>query len=75
MTALHTVARGRICATNPVQPEFSLCGDAFDGFDSGDLDEPVALAETGERITCERCRLVITQCKRVKHWREPEGVT
>jgi hypothetical protein len=36
--------------------EHSLCGLAFDAFDTGDYEEPVVFAKTGQRVTCERCR-------------------
>lgn len=36
--------------------EHSLCGLAFDAFDSGDHEEPVVFAERGEKVTCETCR-------------------
>lgn len=54
------------CGENPAQPEFSLCGDAFDlsPTDTGD-DEfvPFRFANPGEWITCERCREVVKLIK------------
>lgn len=51
--------------------EFTLCGDAFDAFESGDADEPVHFAAPGQLISCPKCREVINHCKAVKHWKEP----
>lgn len=36
--------------------EHSLCGMAFDAFDSGDSDEPIIFAKDGEVVTCAPCR-------------------
>ena len=38
------------------QQEHSLCGMAFDAFDSGDADEPIIFAKSGEVVTCPECR-------------------
>lgn len=43
--------------------EFSLCGLAFDAFESGDADEPVEFAKSGQKITCEECRDVIQKIR------------
>lgn len=40
-------------------PEFTLCGLAFDAFDSGDCDSPIVFAQIGERVTCDYCIRVI----------------
>lgn len=57
----------RRCAISPIQPEFSLCGDAYDGFASGDLDEPYDIAEAGESITCPQCCLIIREVKALRN--------
>lgn len=38
------------------EQEYSLCGTAFNAFDSGDVDEPVIFAKTGDTVTCQECR-------------------
>lgn len=46
----------RLCAETAAQPEFSLCGDAFDAAD--DLQDEALryrIAAPGERITCPVC--------------------
>lgn len=41
--------------------EYSLCGLAFDAFDTGDHDDPIMFAESGETVTCEQCRRALDQ--------------
>lgn len=36
--------------------EHSLCGMAFDAFESGDADEPIVFAGDGELVTCADCK-------------------
>lgn len=50
----------RQCAQNPMLQEFSLCGDAFDAFASGDADEEHEIAPGGGVVTCPDC------CRSVK---------
>ena len=57
----------RRCAMSPQQAEFSLCGDAFDGFATGDLPEPFDFVEDGQAITCPRCCLFIREVKAMKN--------
>ncbi|UUV44556.1 hypothetical protein RCMOTHERGOOSE_46 [Rhodobacter phage RcMotherGoose] len=48
----------KICAQNPIQPEFTLCGDAFDIADTEAPDddiEPFTFAVPGQKVTCEQC--------------------
>lgn len=40
----------------PGTHEHSLCGIAFDAFDSGDSEEPVVFAEPGQLVTCTACK-------------------
>lgn len=49
----------RVCASNPAQPDFTLCGDAFDAFDTGDAEEQHVEAKKGQTVTCQQCCLVI----------------
>jgi hypothetical protein len=39
--------------------EHSLCGMAFDAFESGDADAPVVFAQPGEQVTCQECLALI----------------
>lgn len=46
--------------------EFTLCGDSFDAFETGDAEEPVLFAKPLESgsgrkslVTCEACRIAI----------------
>jgi hypothetical protein len=57
----------RRCAASPVQPEFSLCGEAEDGFESGDLEEEFAIALPHESITCPRCCAAIREVKALRN--------
>lgn len=57
----------RRCAESPVQPEFSLCGDAFDAFDSGDASEPYEFAKPGESITCAICCNAVREIKAIRN--------
>lgn len=60
-----------VCMHNPGHSEYSLCGDAFDAFDSGDKDEPIIIGKSGDRITCEQCLSIIATCKSIKDRRIP----
>ena len=51
-----TLPSGR-CA--PGTQEHTLCGWAFDAFESGDADAPVVFAQPGETVTCLECLAVI----------------
>ena len=52
-----------LCATSPVNPEFTLCGDAFDAYESGDSERPIIFAKQGERVNCEQCLIVIIEIR------------
>lgn len=55
----------RRCAEHPLQPEFSLCGDAFDIYETeGDDAEPFAFVKRGQTVTCDNCRDAITKLRR-----------
>ena len=63
----------KLCAQNPLQSEFTLCGDAFDINAVDDEIEPFRHAEIGEYVTCKQClkliehiHLHITQRGRIK---------
>lgn len=47
----------RICAHNPAQQEYSLCGMAFDAYASGDAEEEYVLAiNVFKSVNCEDCK-------------------
>jgi hypothetical protein len=62
----------RRCAESPVQPEFSLCGDAFDAFESGDASESYELAKPGQSITCSMCCTAIREIKAIRNPLRPK---
>lgn len=49
----------KLCAQNPVQPEFTLCGDAFDIISTEAPDEDIEPFDfavgRGDKVTCEHC--------------------
>lgn len=65
----------RRCVTNPVTPEYSLCGDAEDGYESGDLPEQFELAKDGESITCPACCMAIKEIKAIRNKLRPIAET
>ena len=42
------------CAQNPMHPEYTLCGDAFDAPETEGI-EPFTFAVPGEAVTCDKC--------------------
>ncbi|WP_458736982.1 hypothetical protein [Pseudomonas chlororaphis] len=61
----------RVCAGNPVNGEFTLCGDAFDAFATGDADEEHVQAEKGQTITCDKCCAVILDVRQMRYRLKP----
>lgn len=62
-------------ADSIAQPEFTLCGMAFDAFETGDADGPIVFSKPGERVTCEDCLHVIAEIYREytrTGWRRPD---
>lgn len=57
----------RRCATSPLFAEYSLCGAAFDAFDSGDADEPFDFADDSQSITCPDCCRAIKEIKALRN--------
>lgn len=49
----------KLCAQAPLNPEFSLCGDAEDAPETEDDVEPFRFAGEGETLTCEACMQII----------------
>jgi len=43
--------------------EFTICGMAFDAYESGDADEQVVFAKPKEVVTCKECRAAIDYVK------------
>lgn len=63
----------RRCAQNPMQAEFSLCGDAFDAFASGDAEEPHEIAGPGQTINCEDCCRAVREIKSMRNPLKPRS--
>lgn len=63
----------RICAQSTSQPEFTLCGDAFDAFESGDAEEEHEHAEQGGTITCPACCRQIQDIRSMRYRLKPRG--
>lgn len=51
----------KICAQKPNQPEYSLCGDAYDAPETEDDVEDFSIATPGQRVTCEDCKSAIQE--------------
>lgn len=53
----------KVCATSPLQGEFTLCGDAFD-MDETDVGkdefEPFRFGRPGDRVNCIHCLRAIS---------------
>lgn len=58
-------------ATNPAQSEYTMCGLAFDAHGSGDHNEPIVFAGEGEPVTCQECRRVVLEIRKIKLGRMP----
>ncbi len=57
----------RVHIMSPLNGEYTLCGDAFDGFQ----DEMEGTAKTEKRIvTCRDCIKIIDLCRGIKTKRE-----
>ena len=52
----------KICAPS-LGTEYTLCGDAFDAYESGDSDAPIVIAKMNQTVTCPKCRNVIVWVK------------
>lgn len=67
----------KICAHNPAQPEFSLCGIAQDApYTEEDVEDFKLADEEGVNVTCSECRSILadlfetyTKTGRLKTWR------
>ena len=45
--------------------EYSLCGLAFDAYESCDTDEQVLFINDGEKVTCPDCRVAIREIRKI----------
>lgn len=43
--------------------EFTMCGMAFDAYESGDSEERIIFAKPKEVVTCQDCRDIIDDVK------------
>ena len=61
------------CAQNPMLEEYSLCGNAFDAFASGDAPEPHEIAGPGQIINCPECCAAVREIKRMRNPLKPRS--
>lgn len=56
--------RKKLCADDPLQGEYSLCGNAFDAPDDpmGDV-EAFDFARPGQTVNCDECLRAIAEIK------------
>lgn len=57
--------KGGVHLMGVLTPEHTLCGQAFDAFESGDADSPLH-STTRTVVTCPECARQIKACKTVK---------
>ena len=61
-------------AHNPAgDGEYTMCGLAFDAFDSGDHHEPIIFDDDGEPVTCDECRRIVIEVRKIKLGRMPRN--
>lgn len=61
-------------AHNPAgDGEFTMCGLAFDAHRTGDHDEDIAFVGAGEAVTCQECRRVVLEVRKIKLGRMPSN--
>lgn len=63
----------RRCVGNPLNGEFSLCGDAFDIAEDLEGEEDYEIAGPGQSITCPRCVLAIREIKAIRNPLRPRS--
>ena len=56
---------------NPRQAEYTMCGLAFDAYDSGDHDEQITFAVGGKPVTCMDCRHMVLDVRKIRLGRMP----
>ena len=63
----------RKCAQNSVNAEFTICGDAFDAFETGDADEEHECAGPGGVVNCPSCCAIIRDLRDMKYKLRPRS--
>lgn len=58
------LADNDVHGVSPVNSEYTLCGCAFDGTNTGEPFQD--FVETNKKINCSDCVSIITSCKSVK---------
>lgn len=53
-------------AQNPVLAEYTICGLAFDAYESGDADCDVRFAAGSETVTCMDCRRAVIEARKIR---------
>lgn len=61
----------RVCAQDGFNGEYTLCGDAFDAFATGDAVEDHECAGKGGVITCPQCCKVIQDVRDMRYRLKP----
>lgn len=61
-----------VCMPSIDGNDYTLCGVAYDAYDSGDSVLPVIPGKPGDRITCEKCLYIIRECKSVRNNKVPK---
>lgn len=57
----------RRCAPNPMQGEYSLCGDAIDIQAIEEDAENYVIAKAGESINCPKCCAAVREIKALRN--------
>lgn len=57
-------AEGVVHMVNPIQAEFTLCGDAFDL--ASDVEDYAWTATKRREVTCTLCGIVVEACRGVR---------
>lgn len=61
----------RRCAENPINAEFTICGDAFDALETGDADEAHECAGPRQVVNCPSCFAIIQDLRDMKYKLRP----
>ena len=62
-------------AHNPAgDGEFTMCGLAFDAHSVGDHENEIVFAGADESVTCQECRRVVLEVRKIKLGRMPARV-
>lgn len=65
---IFTENKAGVHLMDPIQGEYSLCGDAFDIDSEADVDEHDGRLKPTDKkvVTCKRCKAVIMMCRGVR---------